>query len=146
MGRRKKLKFIERGNRMNRLQLLQLLNANNLNYMPIRYKSKKPLLASWLEYQNQKFVGNIPDNANVGVICGATSDNLVIIDVDSSELIGSFDEFLSKTLVVRTKDGIHIYLKVTGDLPKSLRLSNRKGQHIDVQSQGTYVLAPSSIH
>ena len=104
------------------------------------------MLLSWSKYQNQKYTEKIPNSANLAVVCGVTSDNLVTIDVDSAEIVKEFEDFISKTLVVKTSSGIHIYLKSKYKLPKTLRLENKKKQHIDIQSQGTYVVAPTSIH
>lgn len=129
---------------MNRDQVIQMLHDNDLNCIPIKPHSKIPLL-SWSEYQSKKFTKSISDDVNLGIICGTSSDNLVVVDVDDNALMKNFEEFLSKTLVVKTQDGFHIYLKVDS-MPNTLRLENKKGQRIDVQSQGTYVIGPTSIH
>jgi hypothetical protein len=48
---------------------------------------------------------------------------------------------------VETNKGYHIYTKPSGSLPDtSIRTVNEKGQRVDIQCQGTYVLIPGSIH
>jgi hypothetical protein len=128
---------------MNELELYRKLG---LNVIPLRQKSKIPA-TDWKKYQTEKYTDDFPPNCNLGIVCGITSGNLVVVDLDSPELLDEFCEYLDSTLVVKTgKKGYHIYLRIPGKLPKTLRLANKKKQHIDVQSYGTYVVAAPSIH
>ena len=95
------------------------------------------------------FNGAIPDECNFAVVCGEISDDLCVFDFDKCEDIkiiqGVFgDDVLTKTLVVKTNRGYHVYVK-TNHLPKNMKL--QKGDLlIDVQSTGKYVVGPTSIH
>jgi len=128
---------------MNELELYRKLGLNVIPFLP---KSKRPAI-DWKKYQAEKYLDDFPPDCNLGIVCGITSGNLVVIDLDSPELLDEFREYLDSTLVVKTgKKGYHIYLRILGKLPDILRLTNKKGQHIDVQSSGTCVVAAPSIH
>ena len=124
------------------------MNLKDLNMIPCLNNSKLPALA-WGKYQQEKYQGELA--INNAIICGITSGNLIVIDLDDPTLADlvfkNFEELKKKTLVVATgKKGYHIYIRNTGVLPRTMRLSLDDGRHIDIQSQGSYVIAPNSIH
>src|SRR3972149_1490117 len=110
---------------------LNLYRKLDLNIIPLPQNSKKPSI-KWKKYQTEKYLGEFPENCNFGIVCGGTSDNLVVLDLDALELTDDFREYLDSTLVVKTGRGYHIYLRISGKLPNTLRLTNKKKQHIDV--------------
>ncbi len=119
--------------------------------MPLKPKSKFPFLDEWKQYQTQQYVGEFEPEQNGAVICGESSGGLVVIDLDDKALADTvfkdFEGLKKKTLVVETGKGYHIYTKPKGSLPDiSIRTINEKGQRVDIQCQGTYVLIPGSIH
>lgn len=118
--------------------------------MPVLPKSKYPALNEWKKYQTEKYIGDFDPNQNGAVLCGISSGNLVVIDLDNKELIKVFDDWekiKKETLVVETGKGYHVYIKPKGKLPEiSIRTINEVGQRIDIQSHGTYVLIAGSIH
>ena len=119
--------------------------------MPLKPKSKFPFLDEWKQYQTQQYIGEFETDQNGAVICGESSGGLVVIDLDDKALADvvfkDFEGLKKKTLVVETGKGFHIYTKPTGTLPDtSIRTINEKGQRVDIQCQGTYVLIPGSIH
>jgi len=126
-----------------------MLSREIFNLIPIRDKSKIPAI-SWGEYQQKKYEGEI-NSTNYAVICGKVS-GCVVIDVDSPELIRKlfkdWDNLLKTTLVIKTgSGGYHVYVKPkNGNFPPKMPLSNSNGQHIDIQSDGSYVIGPGSIH
>lgn len=129
--------------------------------IPIGFKSKKPVV-EWKEFQKRKptqeeihrwFNG---EESNVAIVCGAVSDNLVVLDCDSQELfVNLSDTWLEKygqridamTPVVQTGGGgYHVYLKVKYK-PQLFHPIGEDRKHIpDIQSEGGYVLAPPSTH
>lgn len=126
----------------------QQLRELGLNVIPCREKSKLPAI-SWGEFQTKKYTGNLAKNN--AVICGVTSGNLVVMDLDDPSLAKTvfrdWEGVLKSTLVVETgKKGYHIYFRVSGNLPKTSRVNHPDGRHLDIQSQGAYVIAPGSIH
>ena len=110
--------------------------------------AKKPAI-NWKQCQEKPFDGSIDKDANIAIICGRGSGNLVVVDIDKSDLDlvnEIYPDALKKTRVVKTgSGGYHVNFKVY-KLPKTLRLNKPNGDHIDVQSEGTYVIAPPSIH
>ena len=131
---------------MDRNECIHLLKKQGANLIPLIKGDKKPLI-SWKEYTHKKYEQPIPDGENIGVVCGKTSENLVVIDSDIPD-ITVLDKILpnalNHTLVVKTSKVYHIYIKVP-TLPNTLRLTGPLGR-IDVQSSGTYVVAPTSTH
>ena len=126
-----------------------MLSRDIFNLIPIRDKSKIPAIA-WGEYQQKKYEGEIT-STNYAVICGKVS-GCVVIDIDSPELIHklfkNWEGLLKGTLVIKTgSGGYHVYVRPkNGKFPPKMPLSNTIGQHIDIQSDGSYVIGPGSIH
>jgi len=132
---------------------LELYKRWGLSIIPIANKSKKPLV-KWEEYQHrQPFDGEIAEwwdkywsegKANIGIVCGNASDNLVVLDFDSQSKYEEFvlgqPQLYKKTPVMKTSRGYHIYLR-TKEPVKSQKLDS-----IDIKGEGGYVLAPPSIH
>jgi len=121
------------------------LKALGFNLIPLKPRSKEPIGGfNWKEYQEEKYEGSFPSTCNIGVVCGRSSDNLFVVDLDDESLIKDFEEF--KTLKVKTGKGQHLYFHFHGFPPPNKKLDDKRGRHIDIKSQGGYVLAPSSIH
>jgi len=130
--------------------------SEGLNIIPCRVPkenedreiAKLPAI-KWKEFQEKIYDAVIDKGINIAIICGKISGNLVVIDVDKNDLDlvnEIYPDALKKTRVVKTGRGrYHIYFYVS-DLPKTLRLNKPNGDHIDVQSNGAYVVAPPSIH
>ncbi len=137
-------------NKMDNSGLVTLYKALGLNVVPAIPNSKQPSL-KWKDYQTKKYDGDIPKDYNLAVICGKVSNGLVVIDIDAPELLTQMfedvDRLKKKTLVVQTgSGGYHIYVKPKSGEQETMRLDNSKGQHIDIQSDGTIVIVPPSIH
>jgi len=127
----------------------------DLCLIPCKYKSKEPTV-SWKEYQQRKpseaeinewFYSGA--NYNVGIVCGKVSNNLVVVDIDNDKkgkimkiIFGANIE--DETLVVRTSRGYHIYFFTEFPI-QTFRLSTEE-LAIDVKGEGSYVLAPPSVH
>ena len=124
-----------------------MFDKTRFNCIPCYDKSKKPSV-KWLEFEHNKNPNSVI-STNYAIIMGETSD-VFVIDIDSPEIFGSVfpgsELLLKSTLVVKTgSGGYHVYFKYNPNI-QTKRLDNDKGQHIDIQSQGTYVLGPGSIH
>ncbi len=82
---------------------------------------------------------------NVGVICGAASQNLAVLDAETetafADVVSRYESLgLGDTWIVKTKRGGHLYLS----LPVAVRPV--KGRDLELRAQGQYVLAPPSLH
>jgi len=127
-----------------------------LSVIPIAHRDKQPLV-EWKEYQNrqanarelEEWFGNMQAK-NIGVVCGRVSGNLVVLDFDSHD--GKWEDFRIKymecynksiddaTTIVKTDRGYHVYLR-TSDTTPTYKLEN-----LDIKGEGSYVVAPPSIH
>jgi replicative DNA helicase Mcm len=125
------------------------LRSLGLNLIPCLPKSKHPAVP-WLEYKEKKYTGPL-GNDNAAVMCGVTSGNLVVIDIDKdgleSKYFGNFDEVLKHTLVVKTGKGKHVYCHPKGNMIPIIKLIDVNNQPVgELRGQGGYVMAPGSIH
>lgn len=144
---------------MDTRQALSLCQKWGLCVTPIAYKDKKPLV-EWKQYQARK-----PDHdemvewwgkywlngsqANMGIVCGKVSDNLVVLDFDNGRTFADFVKawearrglgIYEETPVVATARGFHVYLRTAEATPSG------KLDGVDIQSEGKYVVAPPSVH
>ncbi len=134
---------------------------HGFSVIPLKPKAKEPLIP-WKEYQERLpseeelekwFKGK---EANIAIVTGRVSGNLVVLDFDSEEAFKSFVEKLRKasetlridinnTWIVETGKGYHVYLRLPReDLVPSTRVKLVEG--VDLKAEGGYVVAPPSIH
>lgn len=127
-----------------------LFNYSQLRYCKIRHKTKKPFEKDWTNkpHKLEEIQDHIKTDINYGVLCGY--GNLAVIDSDTPELQQSVEKNLPETFTVETgSGGIHSYFFVKG-LTQKIILSTTVGgieKHWgEIQSHGTQVVAPGSIH
>jgi Bifunctional DNA primase/polymerase, N-terminal len=86
----------------------------------------------------------------LGIVCGAVSSNLIVIDCDGLEASNlfwfTFPE-LQETLTVKTGSGkgYHLYYWCQSLTPTTRAVGLPQG-NIELRSSGTYVVAPPSTH
>lgn len=126
-----------------------------LSVIPLKEKSKSPNIPSWKEYENRlpeqkEIQGWLDKNLfkNIGIICGAVSNDLVVIDIDDEKIIDEIGLKINKILdrgqwLVRTGRGWHIYCK---HLSNPGALTKDDTTHLEYRANGGYVVAPPSIH
>jgi len=135
----------------NLLEYVEFYRKLGFSIIPLNFKEKTPALASWKEYQARKPTDqeisewfSRETSVNIGILCGAVSDNLAVIDFDNEEAYRKFfkPDIEKQTLVVKTAKGFHVYLRSRRPVGcfKILELK------IDVKGEGGYVVAPPSIH
>lgn len=123
-----------------------------LSVIPLRPRDKRPALASWKEYQER-----LPTDAEIeewwpegtehgiGIVCGGVS-GMVALDFDAHLTARSFldlnPEFEDGTVRVATARGQHIWVQVR-ERVATLRIEEIG---LDVKGQGSYVVAPPSVH
>lgn len=132
----------------NNFSIALSLRAYGLSCLPIIPMSKKALIP-WERYRTQKPTvcdyakWFIDSNANIAVLCGSVSSNLVVLDFDSvgAYFLTRMDyPLLKETYTVKSARGFHCYLFVNELPTKTL-----KAEGIDIKASG-YVLCPPSIH
>lgn len=123
---------------------IEKLKKLGLNLMPLQEESKEPVGGSWKHLQTEMYKGDFPDSCNVAVICGETSQGLFVVDLDHESLYKEFEDY--ETYTTKTGKGNHIYFRSEGFLPENRKLNDYRFRHVDIKSQGGYVLAEGSIH
>ncbi len=136
---------------MDALALALDLMKYKLAPLPIRAGTKLAA-CKWRDYAVSGFAADelrglfeSPDPLTVGVLCGAPSDRLLVLDCDSEAALLKMLQPLGDpaTWVVRTPRGGHIYLRTPRPVRTVLSANNHS---VDVLAQGHYVLAPGAVH
>jgi len=111
-------------------------------------EDKSPALATWRDYQKARPTREKVESwfsegePNIGIICGAISGNLAVVDFDDPTKYEALKDKLPKTWIAKTGRGYHVYFQ-TDEPIKSYKI---EADHIDVRAEGTYVVAPPSVH
>jgi hypothetical protein len=139
--------------------------ASGLNVVPAN-EYKMPMLSDWKKYQSlmldsDKYLA-FDTCPKIGIICGAISGGLEVLDFDEKylrgcydsymvELVNSFPELCNKLVIETTPSGgFHIYYRceVIGKNAKLAGLINSEGKKdyfIETRGEGGFIVcAPSS--
>lgn len=123
---------------------------HNISVLPVI--GKKPAMYSWSETQVKRvpfsWVHNWASSGwlrGVGIVCGAVSENLVVMDLDGIDRVQTFREafphlFETYEVLSGSGNGRHLYFYVE-NLPPTTRT---KG--FELRANGCYVVAPPSLH
>lgn len=106
---------------------------------------KKRSLVAWLGFQTKgadeaqirEWWGKWPD-AGIAIITGKVS-NLIVCDIDSSELSRADNSFTRTLMATTPRGGLHLYYIYDEDVSGGLKCG------ADVRSDGAYVVAPSDM-
>lgn len=127
-----------------------------MSVIPCR-KDKTPALGSWRQFQQARC--SYQDTyqweidglwESVGIVCGAVSRNLVVIDLDGRAAVDVWrreQPTLCDTYTVRSGSGTgaHLYFYVR-ELPPTTRVTGLAEGNIELRANGCYVIAPPSPH
>ena len=121
-------------------------------------RGKIPNIPAWQQYQQRRATRAELDAwisggkfQTIGIICGAVSGNLVVMDLDSPPAVATYEQRfpnLLDTYAVTSGSGkgMHLYYQAE-KLPKTARVALAGEHHgIELRSDGCYVIAPPSIH
>ena len=129
---------------MPREEFLELYARLEFVTIPLRPREKRPLRREWQKPDPRAWDG-APSDANVGILTGAASGGLLVVDLDYEE--GPFDvfglrprELATHTMVVRTGRGWHVYTRASDLRTRSPRPG------VDLRGNGAMVVAPPSVH
>lgn len=135
-----------------------------VNLVPIPKGSGKSLtMKGWQKYCNEMWTDTVPLTQDFAVMLGKASGNLVVLDFDKCNDISILNDVIgnciNRTLVVRTGNGYHIYVRVkevppgaTVYLHKEKEASVESGKlgnvsfNLEIKSHGSYVIGASSDH
>lgn len=124
-----------------------------LGFSIIPLDGKRPALKSWTQYQRERADAQTIRTwtfGNVGIVCGAVSGNLVVLDLDGAAGYAAFAATfpaLAQTYTVVSGGGVgrHVYFYVD-QLPPSVKAMNTPIGHLEVCADGRQVVAPPSLH
>lgn len=129
-----------------------------LAVIPLRPRGKEPMTAHGLndwtdDPESVRAVwGRYPD-ANVGIVCGAPSGGLVVLDLDSHEggpegyeTLRAWErangELPETASAVTGSGGVHLLFRAAGEVRPSVNAALA----VDVRGDGSYIVAPPSVH
>jgi len=122
-------------NRIRNQRLIKLHSARGLD------KSKTKLAVErwsekWYSADSEELLSHLATGSNYGVICGS---GLVVIDTDNEEAEKQCKS-LPETFTIQTAKGYHRYYYC----PEWTQTVHDEG--LDIQSNGSYVVGPGSLH
>jgi site-specific recombinase XerD len=112
--------------------------------IPLRPREKRPLRKGWREAPVEHWK-DAPADANLGIVTGSRSGDLVVLDFDERDgperVLGfSPEELAFATMVVETSRGWHVYVRSAGVASSTPR------EGLDVRGEGGMVVAPPNVH
>ena len=138
------------------------LYDQGISICPVQVNGTKRPQGKWKGYQEQRCSSRDLlcwydrwDPFAIGVVCGTVSDNLLVVDIDDSELIAPFESELrtkypalfEALVAVETGSGKrHLYLfcdEPFGPRQTFVKMSDNKWA-IEFRSEGNYVIGPGS--
>lgn len=123
-----------------------LLKELDKAYIRVKTKDKVPQILDWVNYIEKQSIKQLLDeNGEFGLRTGTKVGNywFCCLDIDKRGWV-KICEYLS---YVKTKRGIHIYLKVRGKEPPSNGILYYQGKRIgDLLSKGKQVIGVESRH
>lgn len=128
------------------MNVRQFENNKDLRFCKIKKGTKIPYEKDWVNkaYTYDEIKLHMEKENNYGVICGYA--DLIVIDSDTDELRQAVSIALPPTFRVRTgNDGTHDYY-FCKDMKKKIVLQKDDKHYGEVQSLGTQIVAPGSIH
>ena len=143
-------------------QTIDMYKTLGINIVPIGKGDGKSLrLSGWNRFCAEKYIEDIPTDQDFAVMMGSASGNLVCLDFDHCSSIEVLNDLIpdciNKTLVIRSGNGYHIYLRVKDIAYKKLDespiatiyLHKEIGgitQNLELKAHGSYVIGASSDH
>lgn len=133
-------------------------NLAGLSVIPTTLGSKKPAL-KWEVYQYERSSGEqlfdwFDDGFHgVGLVCGAISGGLVVLDFDEEaetsyqKLVEAVPEIVPYLPLVKTGKGYHLYVRLPFEVRNVvLAQTAAGGVFIETRGEGGYVIAPPTVH
>lgn len=120
----------------------------DIKFCRVRYKTKTPFEKDWPNkpYSFEEIRQHVRNGENYGVLCGPS--DLIVIDCDEPEVYERVKSLLPKTFIVKTGregGGHHAYFFCPEVKQKIILDANHKHWG-EVQSYGTMVVGPGSVH
>jgi len=126
------------------------LKKEGVKFILIKSKAKIPLEKAWQKINNyswddEKLQAHIKNGGNYGVLCGKA--NLVVIDFDDEKTQNEVIPLIPKTFTVRTGSGLYHKYFLVDEMFKKMPIKDKNQKVLmDIQAEGSQVIAPGSIH
>lgn len=126
-----------------------------ISVLPV--SGKVPAIRSWAERQRKRAPVAMIQYwhregllSGVGIVAGAVSRNLVIMDLDGLDALAAFYKRFPQladtyTVTSGSGKGAHLYYYAE-TMPKTTRVVSASIGNVELRADGTYVVAPPSIH
>ncbi len=129
-------------------------HARGWNVIPIAPGSKKSNIKGTKCFEKRQSSDDVRHlfehhAGNIAIVCGAVSGNLCVFDAETPELFEAGLAYVTKVSsgkflhAVRTARGGHIYFVTERPIHS---IGKRNGWDYEIRSNGSYVMAPPSIH
>ncbi len=128
-----------------------------MGFSVLPLSGKRPACGDWKQYQQEAASHQLISKwnysgilQNVGLVCGAVSGNLVVLDLDGAAGYPAFAATfpaLADTYTVISGGGIgrHVYWRVD-NLPEAVKAMGTPIGNLEICAEGRQVVAPPSIH
>jgi len=146
------------------LEEARRLMASGFSIIPVKADGSKAPVVGWSPYQKriatpEELEGWFSQNAHgIGIVAGAVSGGLVVIDIDDASLVEPWQErirennskLLERLALVKTPNGAHFYYRCKDKVGGGQKLARKVGKNdkpkttIEIRSEGNYVVAPGS--
>lgn len=129
----------------------------DLRMSVIPCKGKAPAINEWKHLQTRRASRTLIQIwdangllQNVGIIGGAVSENLVVMDLDGTKACEAFALTFPEltdtyTVASGSSSGAHLYFYADA-LPPTTRVTSTVYGNVELRANGCYVVAPPSIH
>lgn len=138
------------------LEAARAFHSAGFSLIPCKYK--KPDLKTWQEYTVKRptlreinyWFEEEEAGQSMGVVLGAISHNVVVIDLDGWDCVRLFqqrfpDLLNTYTVLTGSLGGLHLYYRPES-LPENLNVRIAGAGGIEIRGNGQYVIAPPSPH
>ena len=139
---------------MNEAMIQKAKKLAAAGFVPLPLHGKAPVLEGWSDIPTVDITTVdqwVKDGklANLGLRTG--DRGLVVLDFDGT---GGYDAFVKAfgdqadtyTVATGSGNGMHVYYRVKGDLPRSTGQLEVPGGHIEIKAKGRQVVVPPSVH
>ena len=127
------------------------LHALGLNVIALQPRSKEPD-CKWKQYQEHRTTTDdlshwFTTDRNAGIVLGATSNDVVVVESDTPEAEAWCAANLPRTpMATQSARGFHRYYRRPAIDQIPAFIYTPSGLEIEVKREGQYVVAPGSIH
>lgn len=124
-------------------------SVNGYSVIPLK-KDKRPLLASWKDFQKTPATDDIIEqwwekypNANIGIVTGKLS-GITVVDIDTKgDEVVPLETFPETYTVKTPSGGYHLYYKYDASIKQTAN-TYPQFPHVDIRNDGGYVVAAGS--